>query len=147
MDHNDGGLEDHFPFQMGDGCRWTMLIFQGCLFLWTFVSCWSSFVLACGRVTFFFGFGVVKVQEKLEEELVFPWRWGDLPGISGHHLASALGLSIKKWAVGNPCNEPWENRDCAIVNCVSLIIEPCPRMQTQASVHLPQIKMPLHLCK
>ena len=147
MDHNDGGLEDHFPFQMGDGCRWTMLIFQGVCFFEHLCHVGHPLFLPVAGLRFFFGFGVVKVQEKLEEELVFPWRWGDLPGISGHHLASALGLSIKKRAVGNPCNEPWENRDCAIVNCVSLIIEPCPRMQTQASVHLPQIKMPLHLCK
>ena len=29
MEHNHGGLEDHFPFQMGDGCRFQPLIFQG----------------------------------------------------------------------------------------------------------------------
>ena len=29
MEHSDGGLEDHFPFEMGDGCRFQPLIFQG----------------------------------------------------------------------------------------------------------------------
>ena len=29
MEHNPAGLEDHFSFQMGDGCRFQPLIFQG----------------------------------------------------------------------------------------------------------------------
>ena len=38
MEHNHGGLEDHFPFQMGDFVG-SMLIFQG-------VPVWNQFVLS-----------------------------------------------------------------------------------------------------
>ena len=29
MEPENDGLEDHFPFEMGDGCRFRPLIFQG----------------------------------------------------------------------------------------------------------------------
>ena len=56
--------------------KWVICRFHvnlpGCLFLLTFASCWSSFVLACGRVTFFFVLGWLKCKKNLRKNLCFP---------------------------------------------------------------------------
>ena len=35
MEHNHGGLDDHFPLSMGHGCRFQPLIFQGVIQFWS----------------------------------------------------------------------------------------------------------------
>ena len=59
--------------QMGDGCRFQPLIFQGVCFFEHLCHVGHPLFLPVARLLFFCS-GVVKVQEKIEEELVFPWR-------------------------------------------------------------------------